>query len=283
MVSRYRIAHTSRYEYDRGVLASFNEARLTPMQTPWQIRLESTIAIDPVTWSYRYTDYWGTDVRAFESSGPHRALEVRASSLVEVDDSRRPAVPQDVEWTTVRDSTVADEFAEYLTQSRFTEPPADLAELATTIAADNPPARAAELISAAVREALTYTSGVTEVSTTAAQAWRARTGVCQDYTHLVLGALRSVGMPARYVSGYLDPRREPTIGASVVGESHAWLECWHGEWAPLDPTNTGPVSDRHIVVGTGRDYGDVPPIKGIVAGPLGTSALQVTVELTRMA
>jgi transglutaminase-like putative cysteine protease len=292
MVARYRIQHTSRYEYHRGVVASFNEARITPLQLPWQIRLESTVAIDPVAWTYRYTDYWGTDVRAFETSGPHRSLEIRASSLVELDCSRRPVAPEDLEWSVVRDSATSDEFAEYLTQSRVTEPPTELADLAASIAADNPPAQAARLIGRAVHDALTYTSGVTEVTTSAAEAWEARTGVCQDYTHLVLGALRSVGMPARYVSGYLDPRGpgdpstpgdEPTIGRTVVGESHAWVECWHGDWSPIDPTNTGEVSERHVMVGTGRDYADVPPVKGILAGPQGTSALEVTVELTRLA
>lgn len=283
MVARYRIQHTTRYDYDRSVVASFNEARLSPLQTLWQIRLESSIAIDPVAWNHRYTDYWGSDVRAFETSGPHRSLEVRASSLVEVDASRRPAAPDDLDWATVRDSTVGDEFAEYLAQSPLTEPPPELADLATSIAADNPPAQAARLIAGAVHDELTYTSGVTGVTTRAAQAWEARIGVCQDYTHLVVGALRHVGMPARYVSGYRYPSDDPRMGRAVPGECHAWLQCWHGEWTPLDPTTMTEVSERHIMLGTGRDYDDVPPVKGILAGPAGTSRLHVTVELTRLA
>ena len=91
MSARYRIQHSSRYEYDRSVVASFNEARLTPMQTPWQMRLESGLAIDPVTWNYRYVDYWGTEVRVFEATSAHRALEVRATSLVEIDQGAPPA------------------------------------------------------------------------------------------------------------------------------------------------------------------------------------------------
>jgi transglutaminase-like putative cysteine protease len=246
------------------------------------VRLESDIAIDPMTWSYRYADYWGTEVRVFEANGPHRSLDVRATSLVEIDASRRPR-PSDLGWVDLRDPTVRDDFVEYLTQRPATEPPTDIADLADSIAADNPPAAAARLISEAVHESMTYTSGVTEVQTTAAEAWDARRGVCQDYAHLVVGALRHVGMPARYVSGYLYPSGQPQIGDTSLGESHAWVEWWLGEWAAHDPTNLAEVAERHIMIGTGRDYRDVPPIKGIVAGPHNTVGLGVTVELTRLA
>lgn len=283
MVSRYRIHHNSRYEYERAVVASFNEARLTPQQTSWQIPLESSIVIDPVSWNHRYTDYWGTDVRVFETSGSHRSLEVRANSLVEVDASRRPTPTEGLDWAAVRDSSVCDEFAEYLTQSPLTEPPPELCDLAASIAADNPPAQAARLIAAAVHDELTYTAGVTQVSTLAADAWEARIGVCQDFAHLVIGALRHVGVPARYVSGYLHPSEDPKIGETVPSDSHAWLQCRLGEWTPLDPTTLAEVSERHIMLGTGRDYVDVPPIKGIVAGLQGASELEVTVHLTRLA
>jgi transglutaminase-like putative cysteine protease len=282
MTARYRIQHTSQYEYDRSVAASFNEARLTPLQTPWQVRLESTLQVDPSTWHSRYTDYWGTEVRVFEANGAHRTLEVRSTSLIEIDSSRRP-LPSDLTWAEIRDPAIRDEFVEYLTQTKATAPPADLADLATSIAADNPPVVAARLISDAVHHGLTYVVGATEVQTTAEEAWAARSGVCQDYAHLVVGALRHVGMPARYVSGYLHPATDPIIGDTAQGESHAWVEWWSGEWTAHDPTNNSVVAERHVMIGTGRDYGDVPPIKGIVAGPHRTTGLTVTVELTRLA
>jgi transglutaminase-like putative cysteine protease len=282
MSTRYRIQHTSRYEYDRSVSASFNEARLTPLQTPWQIRVESAITIDPMTWSHRYTDYWGTDVRVFEANNAHRSLDVRASSVVEVDALRRPQ-PSELGWADLRDDVLRDRFVEYLAQRPATEPPAELADVADSIAADNPPSVAAHKISEAVHDAMTYMTGVTAVHTTAAEAWDERSGVCQDYAHLVVGALRHVGMPARYVSGYLYPNAAPEIGDSARGESHAWVEWWLGEWAAHDPTNLADVAERHVMVGTGRDYGDVPPIKGIVAGQHHTVGLEVTVELFRLA
>lgn len=282
MTARYRIEHTSRYDYDRSVSASFNEARLTPLQTPWQIRIESSIAIDPVTWSFRYTDYWGTDVRSFEANTVHRSLTVRANSVVELDASRRPQ-PSDLPWTDLRNPAIRDRFVEYLAQRPSTEPPIELADIADSIAADESPSAAARRISETVHGAMTYMTGVTAVHTTAAEAWQKRSGVCQDYAHLVVGALRHVGIPARYVSGYLYPNESPEVGETARGESHAWVEWWLGEWAPHDPTNLAEVAERHVMVGTGRDYGDVPPIKGIVASQHDTVGLDVTVDLTRLA
>jgi transglutaminase-like putative cysteine protease len=282
MTARYRIRHTSRYEYDRSVTASFNEARVTPAQTPWQTRLEADLQIEPATWHFRYTDYWGNDVRVFEANGAHRSLDIRSTSLVELDMSRRPT-PSELSWDDVRADAVRDEFNEYVLQTKATEPPTELADLAGSIAADHSPAQAGQLISDAVHDALTYVVGATEVQTTATEAWAARSGVCQDYAHLVVGALRHVGIPARYVSGYLHPASEPVIGETAQGESHAWVEWWLGEWTAYDPTNASWVAERHVMIGTGRDYTDVPPIKGIVAGPHRTTGLTVTVELTRLA
>lgn len=282
MSSRYRIAHTSRYEYDRSVSASFNEARLTPKQTPWQNRLESNLVIEPSTWHFRYSDYWGNDVRVFEANGAHRSLEVRATSLVEVDAELRPSA-EPLSWEELRAHPERPDLIEFLTQTPATAPPPELADLAESIAADHAPGEAVAAISDAVHDALTYVSGATEVHTLAAQAWEARSGVCQDYAHLLVGALRHVGVPARYVSGYLHPSSDPAVGVTAVGESHAWVEWWCGQWVANDPTNSSVVAERHVMIGAGRDYTDIPPIKGIVAGPHRTTGLTVTVQLTRLA
>jgi len=130
---------------------------------------------------------------------------------------------------------------------------------------------------------MTYQTGATGVHTAAADAWAAGSGVCQDYAHLALGALRGMGIPARYVSGYLHPRADAEIGETLAGESHAWVEWWQGGWVGFDPTNDTPATDRHVVVARARDYRDVPPIRGLLAGPAGTSTLTVTVETTRLA
>lgn len=283
MTARYRIEHTSHYRYDTDVTASFNEARLTPLSTRWQDTLESTLRIEQATWQYQYVDYWGTPVRVFEVTRPHRELMISARSLVEVEPHTRPRPAEGIGWPELAGERVLHEFGEYLAQTQSTLPPAGLGEIARELAAIRTPAETARAISTAVHEEMTYLPGSTGVSTLAAEAWAARSGVCQDYAHLVVGALRHVGIPARYVSGYLHPSTSPEIGQVTVGESHAWVEWWVGEWMAHDPTNDADVVDRHVMVGYGRDYADVPPIKGIVAGTPVTADLQVAVEITRLA
>jgi transglutaminase-like putative cysteine protease len=111
--------------------------------------------------------------------------------------------------------------------------------------------------------------------------WQTKQGVCQDFAHLTLGALRSLGIPARYVSGYLHPRPDAALGETVEGQSHAWVEWWAGEWVPYDSTHSGPIGEDHVLVARGRDYGDVSPLTGVYAGAA-ASELFVTVEVTRL-
>jgi len=281
--ARYRIEHTSQYRYDQEVSGSFNEARLTPQATRWQIPLESTLRIETATWQHPYVDYWGTQVRVFEVTRPHRELVVASRTLVEIDPDARTRPVSTASWDELRGAAVTEEFGELLAQTPRTEPPADLADLSRELAASHDPDGTARAISASIHDAMTYRPGSTGVYTPAAEAWTAREGVCQDYAHLVVGMLREVGIPARYVSGYLHPSKEPVIGEVVVGESHAWVEWWAGDWTAHDPTNMTDAADRHVIVGTGRDYEDVPPIKGIVAGTPVTTKLDVTVEITRLA
>ena len=119
---------------------------------------------------------------------------------------------------------------------------------------------------ATAHESLRYVRGVTSVHTSADEAYADGAGVCQDFAHLALALTKSVGLPSRYVSGYFHPEADATIGEEITGESHAWVEVWTGRWWGYDPTNDCPVGERHVAVGRGRDYGDVPPVKGIYAG-----------------
>ncbi len=283
-VARYRVRHRSAYHYDQQVRASFNEARLMPMAAPWQLPLDTQLKVDGASWQYRYLDYWGTRVNVIEVHGPHTELVFDASSVVEVDPTRRTTPVFELTWDQMHAPDLRAAQYEFLAQVPSTEPPADLAAQADRFAAAaDTPHEAALAIARYVHDQMTYLPGSTGVNTVAGEAWAERAGVCQDYAHLVIGALRQVGIPARYVSGYLHPSAEPELGEPVVGESHAWVEWWLGTWYPHDPTNDGAVQDRHVMIGTGRCYGDVPPIKGIVAGvPAGTT-LDVEVEITRLA
>jgi transglutaminase-like putative cysteine protease len=283
MTARYRISHTSAFHYDLAVTASFNEVRLTPAATPWQNPLESTLRVEPSSWHYRYVDYWGTQVRGFEAHTTHRDLVVEVLSTVEVDGSRRPTPSVQVSWEDLHSAAMTDELGEFLAAGRSTAPPAELAARAEEFAASLGPAEAALAIAGTVHDTMTYLPGSTGVHTQAWEAWEAGSGVCQDYAHLVVGALRHVGLPARYVSGYLHPQAEPVVGETVAAESHAWVQWWLGAWVEHDPTNQAHVAERHVLVGTGRDYRDVTPIKGIVAGTPVTTALDVEVSIVRLA
>ncbi|MGH9019815.1 MAG: transglutaminase-like domain-containing protein, partial [Acidimicrobiales bacterium] len=132
-----------------------------------------------------------------------------------------------------------------------------------------------------VRGHVAYERGVTVVSSTAQEVWIQGRGVCQDLTHVTIAALRHVGVPARYVSGYFLSRPDVEVGEVVTGESHAWVEYFASDWRAVDPTNGGPIGVHHVVVAKGREYGDVAPLKGVYhGGP--SSALGVTVEMSRL-
>jgi transglutaminase-like putative cysteine protease len=143
------------------------------------------------------------------------------------------------------------------------------------------PHEAAGALAAWVNESVSYVPGATGVHTNAQESWEQGEGVCQDFSHLTVALMRAVGLPARYVSGYLfpDPRAEP--GTSADGQSHAWVEYWAGGWHGLDATNRTVPGVRHVVVGHGRDYADVLPHKGIYHGAPGSS-LKVSVRFTRL-
>ncbi len=282
-MNRLRIKHMTGFHYGGDVTASYNEARMLPVSAEGQLVLYSNLEILPISSHHNYVDYWGSRVSSFEILTPHKELALTATSLVEV----RPRVHDDIVVTweelakAVEQST---ETVEQLKQTRRTAPPHDVVDLANEIAGKSNDVCAAALdICTAVGSAMEYMQGVTGVHSTAAEAWAVRKGVCQDITHLALGALRSVGIPARYVSGYLHPKPSAAIGETVKGESHAWVEWFCGDdWRGFDPTNRIDIGDRHVLVGRGRDYNDVPPLRGVYAGPFG-STLFVTVEITREA
>lgn len=273
-----RIRHTTGYHYERGAVASYNEARMTPMTTSEQYVLRSRIEVTPTPWSYEYRDYWGTTVTAFEVHDPHTDLSVVATSIV--DTQVQPPRPYTTDWEALED--VRDEWCEFLELSPWVAPsPALLDELAPVRAAAASPGDYAIAVTQLLYDRIAYVPGSTEVTTTAADAWTSQSGVCQDMAHLTLGCLRGAGIPARYVSGYLHPSPDPLVGESVAGESHAWIEWWDGEWVGWDPTNAMAPGPRHVVVAKGRDYADSPPLRGIFS-TAGSSDLFVGVEITRL-
>jgi transglutaminase-like putative cysteine protease len=276
---RLKILHRTGFRYDGTVAGSYNEARMTPLNTRAQTVLAARITIEPVTWTFNYKDYWDTQVTAFDVLVPHSELAVVSSSTVEV---HAPTAIRGIGWESLSLAEVTDTAAEFLPQTASTTAHHEVQEMAADAAGGLPPDGAARAVCERLRSEMEYVPGSTVVTTDAAEAWEDRKGVCQDFAHLTIGALRTLGIPARYVSGYLHPKAEAEIGETVQGESHAWIEWWAGEWFGYDPTSLRPAGQDHVVVARGRDYSDVTPLKGIFAGRTSSSELYVSVDVTRL-
>jgi len=274
------IVHETRMHYQGAARASYNEARMTPLTLPSQTALQTRVSVGNATPVWAYHDYWGTVVSSFDIQAPHNELTVRSHAMVET--SVASALPDPLAWDELRAGADAGLVAEYLAATPRTTVDAALAEAARERTRGASPLETASAIAAWVRERVEYMPGATEVQTSAQEAWDQGQGVCQDIAHLTVALLRETGLPARYVSGYLHPRPEAGLGQAVAGQSHAWVEYWAGDWVAADPTNQASVGEGHVVVARGRDYADVPPLKGIYHGAPSV-AMDVTVEVTRLA
>ncbi len=277
---RLRIVHTTGYAYQSPVTASYNEARLTPRSNTRQNVILNRVETIPATRSYRFIDYWGTAVTAFDLHAPHTDLTVMSSSVVETE---RPEPPiAETSWSDLESGAVIDRFDELLRPTDHTPASKRVASVGKKIAKSHKPAEAVVAAADWVRGELDYLPGTTSVHSSGLDALNAGKGVCQDFVHLSLMLLRGMGIPARYVSGYLHPKHDAVVGNTVDGRSHAWIEAWTGAWWEFDPTNNTGITEQYVTVGAGRDYTDVSPLKGIYSGE-GATDLEVVVEVTRLA
>jgi transglutaminase-like putative cysteine protease len=277
---RMRVVHATGYAYRTPVTASYNEARLTPRSDSRQNVIINRVETAPATRSYRYVDYWGTAVTAFDLHAPHTELQVTSSSVVETDRPESPAAT--IHWADLNSVAVLDRFDEVLTPTRYTPVSKRIDRTARSLAKGREPHDAVLAAAKWVHSELQYVRGTTGVHSSGLDALAEGKGVCQDFAHLTLILLRSMGIPARYVSGYLHPNPDAVIGDIIEGESHAWIQAWTGSWWNYDPTNDTEVTEQYISVGFGRSYADVAPLKGIYLGQ-GSSDLDVVVEMTRLA
>jgi len=281
MTWRVGIRHVTGYEYEKPVTSSYNEARISPISNDRQLVLESEVEVSPPASVYRYWDWWGTLVHSFDLHEPHDELVITGTSIVETSGPLGPPASP-ATWSDLAEPATRDRFWELLTPSTYVPLSAAVREAAADLDPTLDPLQTCAAVVTLVRERLSYERGTTTVSTTAADALRIGSGVCQDFAHVALGLLRSRGVPARYVSGYLHPSANAQPGEVLAGQSHAWVEAWVGDWLSFDVTNGSDVGERHVVVGRARDYSDLAPLNGIFhGGP--AKALGVTVELTRLA
>jgi transglutaminase-like putative cysteine protease len=280
---RLRVVHSTGYAYKSPVTASFNEARLTPRSDSRQNVILNRVETVPATRSYRYVDYWGTAVTAFDLHAPHTELEVTSSSVVETDSAASPKGKQSqASWDDMHSEAVIDRFDEVLSPTHYTPQSKRIRRVGQRIAKYHDPQEAVIAAADWVRSELDYVPGTTGVHSSGLDALREGKGVCQDFAHLMLILLHSMGIPARYVSGYLHPKRKAVVGDTVDGQSHAWVQAWTGGWWNYDPTNDTAINEQYVSVGVGRDYSDVTPLKGIYSGE-GSTDLDVVVEITRLA
>ena len=281
---RYRITHKTAYRYAAPVHESFNEVRLQPGSTDTQTCLSFDLAIDPPATIITYQDYYGNAVQDFGVPYLHDHLTIEATSdVVTFARADQPLVgphgdepdrsPQLTALTA--DSDLRDEWAEFLIASNYVALERDSAELARMILAEDAATTAYDFLARAgayIRSHFAYQVGATNVRTTVAELIAGGSGVCQDYAHLLIALCRHVGLPARYVSGYLGNVRES-------GASHAWTEAFippYG-WIGLDPTIGSLCTGRHVRIGIGRDYADVSPLRGTYRGG-GEATLDVMVR-----
>ncbi len=287
---KFHIIHTTRYAYSQPVGLCHNEAHLRPRSFDLQECLEARVDIDPAPARYdERADYFGNSVAYFSVQAPHDRLTVTATSTVH----RRAPVVRSTEASLAWDRVAAylqsagslEALAarEYVLDSPLVATSADLSAFALpSFTPERSLLSAVHDLNRRIHSAFLYDRDFTTVSTPLAEVLAQRRGVCQDFAHLAIGCLRSLGLPARYVSGYLQstppPGQERMRGADA---SHAWFAVFDPDagWVDFDPTNDVIVSDQHVTTAWGRDYADVTPLKGVVFGG-GAHSLEVAVEIS---
>jgi transglutaminase-like putative cysteine protease len=263
--------HTTRYLYEEPVTQCLSEARVTPRAFPGQRVITSRIEIhpEPAVMEER-TDYFGNHVHSFSLFRSHDRFTTTATSVVDVD-ARTAPEPSALAWEQARDrvSAQADDTVlaafEFVFESPFVVLSPELEAYGRQVFEPGRPlAEAAEGLSHRIHEDFTYLPKSTSIDMPLLEVFHNRCGVCQDFSHIMIGVLRSLRLPARYVSGYLRSGRNYQ-GADA---SHSWVSVFvpGAGWLSFDPTNDVIPSDGHVTLGWGRDYGDVTPVKGIALG-----------------
>lgn len=288
---RYLITHRTQCRYDSPVMVCHYHARLTPrrlpsQQCPWH---EISIHPEPLQRVVRQ-DAYGNSLVYFEIEGAHEELEVVARNWVEITPLLAPDAASTPPWEQVRDACLQEQWgsasaaAEFVFASPLIRHHATFADYARLdFSPQRPVLEAALALNHRICTEFTFDPTATNAATPIEEAWKKKRGVCQDYAQIMIACLRSIGLPARYVSGYLETQPPPgqtkLVGADA---SHAWLSLWCGEelgWQDLDPTNDLMPSTRHITLAWGRDYSDVSPLRGVTLGA-GNQTLIVAVDVT---
>jgi transglutaminase-like putative cysteine protease len=273
----YRVTHRTIYEYAAPVTVSHHAARLQPREDHGQACLDFSLVIRPEpTLRASRRDYFGNTVYAFSIEEIHSHLEIIATSVVRVGAANAPAPGLSPPWEGVAQlfrETAPTEFLEayqFIFDSPQIRCSPELAEFASTsFPKDQPFLAGVQDLNHRIHATFQYDNEATTVSTPIEDVFRSRRGVCQDFAHVAIASLRSLGLPARYVSGYLRTRppegKERLVGTDA---SHAWFSVFSPGfgWVDFDPTNDLMSEDEHIAIAYGRDFGDVSPVSGMIVG-----------------
>jgi transglutaminase-like putative cysteine protease len=287
---RFRISHETLYRYGSPASESVGELRVCPRDDASQVVANRTLALDPAVPVDAFTDYFGNTVECFSIPFRHRRLRVRMTADIVTRPAADPGAAADLPVAAARrlDPRLCVDLYPFRQATRAVPLGRVLHGLNAPVPQERVPLREAlPQLNGWIYAHFSYQPGVTDVSTPLATVIRKRRGVCQDFAHLMLAILRSAGLAARYVSGYIEPV-DPTLqdGAELIGAaaSHAWVEVRlpDGAWWGFDPTNNQCAGERHVKVAVGRDYHDVAPMRGTYKGAV-NQKLHVIVSMKRRA
>ena len=291
----YRITHRTTYSYDDEVTDSLGIAHLAPRALPWQSVASYDVRVTPSPVDLSHdTDYYGNWATYFQVTDPHTRLEIEAVSEVDVTSPVLADGLLEAAWERAR-PVVSPEVAGAWRATDFALPSTSVEQVdeareyaAPSFARQRPVGEAVTDLMHRIHADFEYDGTATTVTSTVGEVLSTRAGVCQDFAHLTLACLRSQGLAARYVSGYLSTLPAPgtprVVGADA---SHAWVAVWlpdptgssDGDWLAFDPTNDQWVNDRYVTVAWGRDYSDLPPVKGVIFTEAKKSTLLVSVDV----
>ncbi len=279
----YTIRHITRFQYSAPIYESVMEIYMQPRTEGQQRALRFDVGVMPRAPIHSFRDYLGNTINYFDIARSHSRLMITAESLVDL--KPLPLLPDALDegaWAQIDLETQRNDYWDMLMPSQYVQYPPALAQLSHDLDAnqrESDPLSVLQRLNTAIYQAFDYASDVTEVDSPIDVALEVRKGVCQDFSHIMIALVRGLGIPCRYVSGYL------YTGAgyhdrSRVDASHAWVEAWLPDlgWIGFDPTNNLIAGERHIRVAVGRDYADVPPTRGVFKGDAHTE-LSVEVQV----
>lgn len=280
---QYLVRHLTRFVYTAPVCESVMELRMQPLELDRQRCLRFNVTTTQRSKIFAYRDHYGNAVHYFDVPGHHTKLDISVESAVEV--GAAPVLPKELPmtaWMDLDGLAKSGDYLDWLLPSQFTTPTDALHQFARAIGfgRTHDPLTTVRDLTATLFAQFAYEPTTTRVDSPIDDALRARAGVCQDFSHIMLALLRDIGIPSRYVSGYIAPRQHAHDRAGD-NATHAWVEAYLPSlgWLGLDPTNNTVADQRHLAVAIGRDYSDVPPTRGVFKGDAG-SELSVAVAVT---